>query len=82
MIVCFSRCIYCGRRTKHEVCHLHSAKTNRLHRPDEAAIDALPTEEERQAEWTRRWERASSRAWKRHFYREPEVCACPDEDER
>ena len=25
MIVCYSRCICCGRMTTHEVCHEHSA---------------------------------------------------------
>ena len=24
LIVCFQRCLYCGRRTNHEVCHKHS----------------------------------------------------------
>jgi hypothetical protein len=24
IIVCYSRCLYCGRRTPHEVCHDHS----------------------------------------------------------
>jgi len=25
VIVCYSRCLYCGRRTPHEVCHEHWA---------------------------------------------------------
>lgn len=26
--VCYSRCLYCGRRTPHEVCHAHSEASN------------------------------------------------------
>lgn len=28
VIVCYSRCLYCGRRTPHEVCHGHSEALN------------------------------------------------------
>ena len=75
--LCFSRCLYCGRRTPHEVCHRHG-KPNALGRLDQAAVDALPTEEARQEEWSRRWERSHDRAWKRWFYREPEECDDPE----
>lgn len=27
-VVCFSRCLYCGHPTPHEVCHQHSERTN------------------------------------------------------
>lgn len=26
VIVCYSRCVYCGRRTPHEACHEHHSK--------------------------------------------------------
>lgn len=28
LIVCTSRCLYCGRQTPHEVCHAHSERTS------------------------------------------------------
>lgn len=28
MIVCYSRCLICGRRTPHECCHRHSLAIN------------------------------------------------------
>jgi hypothetical protein len=28
VILCYSRCLYCGRRTPHEVCHGHSEALN------------------------------------------------------
>jgi hypothetical protein len=86
MFVCFSRCLYCGRRTPHEVCHRHGGLRgrNRLGDIDRAAVDALPTEAEREAEWSRRWERSHHRAWRRWFDAPPEECtdpACPLSDE-
>lgn len=44
IIVCYSRCLYCGRRTVHEVCHGHSETLN----PDwwdalEAGYDDIDT---------------------------------------
>lgn len=85
MIVCFSRCLYCGLRTPHEVCHRHAGLKgrNRLGNLDIAAVDAMPTEEERSAEWSRRFERSHRRAWRRWFDAEPEECtdaACPLND--
>jgi len=70
MFYCYSRCLYCGIRTIHEVCHRHS-RPNRLGHFDRAAIEASPNPEEEQA---LRWERSSRRAWARWFNRPPEVC--------
>jgi hypothetical protein len=28
LIICYSRCLYCGRRTPHEACHAHASKLN------------------------------------------------------
>ena len=28
VIICYSRCLYCGRRTPHECCHEHSEEKN------------------------------------------------------
>ncbi len=77
MFLCFSRCLWCGRRTPHEVCHRHGFGRSRLGNLDAAAVDALPTEEQRRQEWSRRWERSHSRAWRRWFYRDPEECTDP-----
>jgi len=73
MIVCFSRCLWCGRRTPHEVCHLHRTGS-RLGDIDEVAVNASPDPDR---EWSRRWERSQQRAWKRWFYAEPETCTAP-----
>lgn len=71
MIVCFSRCLYCGRRTPHEVCHRCSSGKSRAYRIDVAAVDASHDPDR---EWSLRWERAHRRTWERWFYREPETC--------
>ena len=73
MFVCLSRCLWCGRRTPHEVCHRH-ARPNRLGHIDRAAVDASP---DPQREWAKRWARSSSRAWKRWYNAEPETCTPP-----
>jgi hypothetical protein len=81
LIVCYNRCLYCGRMTPHEVCHLHSHAIHRTgltlgHFDEDGVEEAVEPE----VEYQRRWERSQRRAWKRHFYREPEVCtdeACP-----
>jgi hypothetical protein len=65
MTVCFSRCLYCGRLTRHEVCHRHSTRNSRL-----GDIDPSISAEE----WQKRMERSSDRAWKRWYGREPETC--------
>lgn len=65
IIVCHQRCLYCGRRTPHEVCHLHSRAMPPRNRLGSGKGDFAT---------------AMDRAWKRHFGREPEVCedkACP-----
>jgi hypothetical protein len=72
VIICFSRCLWCGRRTPHEVCHLH-AFHNRL--GNFKGGDSLTDEEH-----ARRWDRSSRRAWRRWFSAEPETCddkSCP-----
>jgi hypothetical protein len=41
VIFCQSRCLYCGRRTPHEVCHEHSRLKNPGWLTDFTDIDAL-----------------------------------------
>ena len=72
MIICFSRCLWCGRRTPHEVCHRHV--TGSRGQIDEAAVDASPDPDR---EWSRRWDRAQGRRWRRWFNAEPETCTPP-----
>ena len=81
VIVCLNRCLYCGRRTPHEVCHLHGRfGRNRIGSVTpavQARLNAIPDEERRQAAWGDHFTTAMSRAWRRHFAREPEVCDDP-----
>ena len=83
VIVCFNRCLYCGRQTPHEVCHLHSRAMGRPNRLGtvtalvDARIDAIPDDERRQAVWGAHFSKCMDAAWKRHFSREPEVCEDP-----
>jgi len=84
MIVCYNRCLYCGRRTPHEVCHLHSRfGRNRIGSVTPAVqkrLDAIVDEERRMDAWGSHFTRAMNSAWRRHFNREPEVCedqSCP-----
>ena len=65
MIVCYNRCLYCGRMTPHEVCHLHSRAMGRRNMLGSGKGD---------------FGRAMDRAWARHFSRPAEECtdeACP-----
>jgi len=65
MIVCYNRCLYCGRMTPHEVCHLHSSVVGGPNRLGHGRGD---------------FSTAMSRAWRRHFYKPAEICedpACP-----
>ena len=80
--VCFNRCLYCGRRTPHEVCHLHpiGGRLGSAGQVVTARIHALPTVEAQQAAWGAHFDRAMDRAWRRWFNAEPEVCedeSCP-----
>ena len=43
-IISYSRCLYCGRRTPHEVCHEHSSE---LHPEGIALPEGWNTENER-----------------------------------
>ena len=68
MIVCFSRCLICGRRTLHETCHRHSLAINGM---KFWPSDGLSGKDFR---------RNQNRMYRRHFNDEPEVCtnpACP-----
>jgi len=71
MIICFSRCLYCGIRTPHEVCHRCRSGKSRAYRIDEVAVDASPNPER---EWALRWDQSHRRTWERWFNRPPEVC--------
>lgn len=65
MIVCFSRCLICGRRTPHECCHRHSIAVNGMRFWPKGG---------------KNFSRNQDRMWARHFNDEPEVCndaACP-----
>lgn len=89
LIVCYNRCLYCGRRTTHEVCHAHGAGHWRKHWPFKRVGVALiglevvrgrtPMQlpertDESEEQWQRRWQRAQTRLWRAHARREPEVC--------
>jgi hypothetical protein len=89
LIVCYTRCLWCGRRTPHEVCHLHGAGHWRVALPFVRRGGALlglihvrgrtPMRLRERAgetteEWDRRWQRAQNALWRRHANREPEVC--------
>jgi hypothetical protein len=95
VMVCSNRCLYCGRLTTHEVCHAHGAgywkKLDPFRRVGGALLGIvhvrgrspmrLPERpKETEADWQRRWQRASNRLWRHHANREPEVCTditCP-----
>lgn len=89
LIVCYNRCLYCGRRTTHEVCHAHGAgywrKLDPFRRVGGALLGLVHVHgrtpmrlQERRREsrrkWDRRWQRAQTALWRRHASREPEVC--------
>lgn len=72
IIVCYSRCLWCGRRTPHEVCHAHATElgfdpaagdadalwgTGRDLDDEECADPACPVWEP--GEWERRQRRAA-----------------------
>lgn len=71
MIVCFSRCLWCGIRTPHEVCHRCRSGRSRAYTIDQAAVDAAKDPQE---EWARRWHRSHARTWARWF---PRTETCP-----
>lgn len=68
MIVCFSRCLICGRRTPHETCHRHSFGINGMRFWPSSGPSGKD------------FNRNHSAMYRRHFNDEPEVChdaACP-----
>jgi hypothetical protein len=68
IIVCLSRCLICGRRTPHEVCHRHSIAINGLRYWPSSGPSGND------------FNRNQARMYKRGFYRDAEECsdpACP-----
>jgi hypothetical protein len=68
LIVCYSRCLWCGRRTPHEICEYHS-------RHGYAHLDESDAKSD---SWERRWYLAQNRAWKRWANRPAETCDVAD----
>lgn len=86
VFVCYSRCLYCGRRTPHEVCHRHrlGGRVGAAGTTVTARLNAIPDEERQRAAWGRHFDRAQAAAWRRGFGKPPEVCEdpkCPQNNE-
>jgi hypothetical protein len=64
-IVCYSRCIVCGRRTPHEVCHLHADHSTWPKKLDNAwlgdRLDAEPCDNPGCPQWDTDAEREAAR---------------------
>lgn len=72
MFICFSRCLICGRRTPHELCHRHSLTIN--------GMKFWPS----QGPSGNDFNRNQARMWARNFNKPQEVCVdpkCPARDD-
>ena len=65
MIVCYSRCLICGRKTPHECCHRHSLNLN--------GFKYWPSSGPSGNDFNRN----QSRMWARNFDKPAEVCEDP-----
>lgn len=63
MIVCYSRCLYCGRQTPHEACHEHHSEVGGKFPPlaDPCETCGAPSEQ----------------LWVSHSAMDPETCTDP-----